>query len=227
MSGNVSCFRFDQYLVTNKVGFLEELAAFYCNIWRYDINFGEYKKCSVTGQYFNYDYCVNQGNTTCSDCGAPLVEAWVEKDVEKTILERTALGNNFFGAVAVDIISTKIVGFVWGYDRSLSKVETPEVLASVDNPSGYVPYFNEFAVDLNYRGERIGSTLCKMLVTWMKENYPNTPGYLHTHSKSVARHVFETAGYVFHSDDNELGSGRIFMVIDNCSNFTPENLKTI
>jgi len=227
MSGNILCVRFDEHTIQSKSGFLSELAKFYCNIWRFDPFFGEYSKCPKSGKYFDYNFVVTKGNTTCPDCGAELVEAWVESEVEKTIQNRAALGNNFFGAVAVDTISTKIVGFVWGYNRSLSEVETADILKSVNNPSGYTPYFNEFAVDNNYRGKRIGSTLCRMLVTWMKEKYPSIPGYLHTHSKSVARHVFETAGYVYHSDDDELGSGRIYMTIDKCGNFTPEKLKKI
>lgn len=227
MSDDILCVRFDHHTIQDKKNFLPELAKFYCNIWRYDTNFGEYNKCPNSGKYFDYNFVVVQGNKTCPDCGSDLVEAWVESKVEETILKRIALGDNFFGAVAIDTVNDKIVGFVWGYNRPLSEVETPEVFASVNNPSGFTPYFNEFAVDFHYRGNRIGSTLCHMLVTWMKKTYPNIPGYLHTHSKSVARHVFETAGYVYHSDDDELGSGRIFMSIDNCSNFTPEKLKTI
>lgn len=230
MSSNVVCIRFDDYLVKNKAGFLQELANFYCNIWRYDPNFGEYKKCpdeKNCGKYFDYDYFENKGNRTCSTCGKPLVDAWVETSVEETILKRTSLGNNFYGAVAVDTITERIVGFVWGYNRPLAEVETQKLLEVLNNETGYVPYFNEIAVDPKYRGQLIGSTLCKMLVSWMKQNYPNTPGYLHTHSKSVARHVFDVSGYRYHSEDEKLGDGRIYMVVDQCKDFTPENLKSI
>lgn len=231
MSGNITFFQFDQHFVSNNNKFLQDLASAYCNLWRYDPNFAEYKKCpnDDCGLYFSYDYFVNQNKTYCSRCGLPLIDAWVEEKVQETILKLTALGNDFFGAVAYDNTENKVVGFVWGLNRTfknmIEKKEPKNILASVQNPTGRVPYFNEIATDPNYRESGIGSQLCFMLVEWMQKNFVNIPGYLRTHKDSPARRLFERSGYVFHSNDERLGGGRIYMAIDNCAFLTPQNLR--
>lgn len=224
MSGNISYFQFDRFLVAKKPDFLHQLASFYCNVWRFDPNFAEYKKCPNCERYYSYNFVEVEKNTTCPDCQVSLVEAWVEKEVEETILTLTSLDKDFFGAVAFDNIQSKIIGFVWGFNESLSKVKDSTVLAAVQNKSGFVPYFNEIATDPAYRKNGIGSQLCRMLVEWMQKKSPATPGYLHTHENSPARRLFEKAGYTFLCYDEKLGGGRIFMSIGKCADFTPEKL---
>lgn len=229
MLGKVSYFKFDHHFVLTDEKFLGDLAAFYCNLWRFDPNFAEYKKCPNCEVYYSYNFVEVQNNTDCPNCNVPLVEAWVEECVQKTIISLASLGEDFYGAVAQDETTNKIVGFVWGVNRSfesMAKRDEPEnILDFVNNPTGKVPYFNEIATDPAYREQGVGSKLCFMLVEWMKENFPNVPGYLHTHQDSPARRLFEKAGYVFHSCDEKLGGGRIYMAIDSCSNFTPEKLR--
>lgn len=213
----------DHHLVTHHPTLLRELAHLYCETWRYDQFFGEYTKCSSCKHYFSFDYSKN--HTTCPDCGNILVPAWVEAEVEQDIIKATEKGREFYGAVAItpDTVATP-VGFVWGERRHLSQVKHPTVLEAVDNNTGYVTYFSEIGVDSTLRVKGIGSTLCRMLVSWMKRTYPELPGYLHTHFKSPARRLFEKAGYQHLCDDEILGGGRIFMSIDFSSHLTPENL---
>lgn len=231
MSGTISYFQFDHHFVSTNKKFLQDLSSAYCNLWRFDPNFAEYKKCpdDDCGLYFSYDYFVNQNKINCSRCGLPLVDAWVEEKVQETILNLTSLGEDFFGAVAYDNLKQKVVGFVWGVNRSfhkmVSKKEPENIIATVYNHTGKTPYFNEIATDPAYREHGIGSELCFMLVEWMKKKFVNIPGYLHTHKDSPARRLFERSGYVFHSNDERLGGGRIYMFIDNCAFFTPENLR--
>lgn len=235
MSGTISYFQFDHHFVSTNKKFLQDLSSAYCNLWRFDPNFAEYKKCPKCDRYFSYDFVVNQGNTICPDCSIKegkeifLVEAWVEEEMENKILELTSLGEDFFGAVAYDNLKQKVVGFVWGVNRSfhemVSKKEPENIIATVYNHTGKTPYFNEIATDPAYREHGIGSELCFMLVEWMKKKFVNIPGYLHTHKDSPARRLFERSGYVFHSNDERLGGGRIYMFIDNCAFFTPENLR--
>lgn len=224
MSENFSYPTFDLNFLIANPKFLSELAAFYCEIWRHDEKFGEFKKCPQCDHYYSENFVVTLGNTTCPTCKVDLVEAWVPDKVEQTILQRAALGNQFFGAVAYDNVDEKIMGFVWGYNQPLSEVETADMLASVQNPTGFVPYWNEFAIDFDYRKKGHGDKLGRKLTQWFKDNFSGTPGYLHTHMGSVAFHVFEKAGYVFHSHDLKLGDGRIYMYISDCANLTPENL---
>lgn len=224
MSGNITYFQFDRFLVAKKPEFLHNLAKFYCNVWRFDPNFAEYQKCPNCERYYSYQFVETEKNIVCPSCQVSLVEAWVESEVEDTILELTSLKKDFFGAVAVDNVTKNIIGFVWGLNKPLSKVETVDVRNAIQNKTGFVPYFNEIATDPAYRKNGVGSQLCRMLVEWMKNTSPETPGYLHTHENSPARRLFEKAGYSFLCYDEKLGGGRIFMSIGKCADFTPENL---
>lgn len=220
-----NAFRFDHQKIVNSPTFLPQLSMFYCNIWRYDPNFGEFKQCPNCEHYFPFSYCVTEGKNTCSDCGAVLVEAWNENEVAETILKLLSLGENFFGAVALTPdISDTIIGFTWGFNKPLSEIVNETVLNYVNNPSGYSPYYSEFASDQSYRNQGIGSDLCRMLVSWMKDSSPNIPGHLRTHENSPARRIFEKAGFRKLCYDDKVGGGRIFMVVDQCKNLTPENL---
>ncbi len=220
-----NAFQFDHQKIANSPRFISQLSTFYCNIWRYDPNFGEFKKCPICSHYFSFDYCVTQNNTVCPTCGEMLVKAWDEDEVAKTILDLVALKENFFGAVAIiPDISDTIIGFVWGFNKPLADVTNETVLKYVDKPAGYTPYFNEIATDPQSRQKGIGSTLCKMLVSWMKRTSPSVPGYLRTHECSPARKLFEKAGYSLLCYDDQVGGGRIFMAVDKCANLTPDNL---
>ncbi len=222
MSG-YSVFQFDETKVKNDARFLSQLSRFYCNIWRYDPNFAEYKQCPNCSRYFSLNYC--ETNLSCDKCNIVLVEAWDEKSVAETICDLVSLKNNFFGAVALlPDTSDTIIGFTWGYNKKLSEITDETVFKAVNNSTGYVPYFNEIASDPSFRHKGVGSSLCKMLVQWMKHTNPSLPGYLHTHENSPARRLFEKAGYRMLCYDEELGGGRIYMSIDKCGNFSPENL---
>lgn len=222
-------YRFDKHFVENDDRFLHQLSSFYCNIWRFDPNFAEYKQCSnpECGKYYSYNDYHQLEIRQCQICSADLVEAWTEEEVEKTITKLLEMGDdNFFGAVAIlpDMTNT-IIGFVWGYNRQINTIEDKNVIKAVNNPTGYTPYFNEIASNQNFRQKGVGSALCRQLTQWMQRTSPNLPGYLHTHENSPARRLFEKAGYKFLCYDEKMGDGRIFMYVDQCKNLTPENLR--
>lgn len=229
--------QFDRYTFSENPKIKDQLAQFYCNIWMYDPNFGEYRQCPVCKQYFNEEQVEVEGITTCDGSAIqnphPLTSlslAWEPEFVKKEILDPdTVLGDKFFGAVAVDPVTGNIVGFTWGKIRELTDIEKDygsEIanLVRADNDNAETAYYSEIATDPAKRGLGIGSRLCRMLTSWMKKNYPNLPGLLRTHKDSPARRLFEKSGFVYFTDDTMYGGGRIMLKVANCRDLTPENL---
>ena len=205
---------------------LQELSEFYCNIWRYDPNFKEYKQCPVCGAYYSYEDW-KDGVRNCANLSAHkrlevLVDAWRAEDVAADLLRLVADPARFFGAVAVDSKSQSIIGFTWVRLMSTAEMQQhwkPPVSCALMRESccdDFV-YYNEIAVDQSFRGRGIASRLCAMACNWAKNNYPQYTTFLRTHANSPARGLFEKFGYTFFADDNEHGGGRIMMMVPTCA----------
>lgn len=223
---------FNHQILTENTQDLQRLAQFYCNLWMFDTNFGEFKKCPICEKYYNEEECLTI--TSCSGVDTPhketvLVPGWEVNSVIKDILEETDIyGEDFYGAYALDIDTQKIIGFVWGWLEPKDKIckrWKESTLALLNNKDS--TYFAEIALDPTklpkelqtenkkyiYRGGKIGQNMCNMLLSWMKEKYPDSPSFLRTHKDSPARKMFEKAGYRYFADDPEHGDGRIMMMI--------------
>lgn len=214
------------------------LLRFYCDIWKYDPNFKEFRRCPLCHKYFSQDEVENQNISTCRGkennphSEMTLVEAWTPEIVESDLQPKLLLGRDFFGAVALTPPDDQIVGFVWGYFISFMELSVrwdQESLSKINAeiPCTRVAYFQEIASDPQLRGHGIGSALCGSLVWWMKHNYPDVPSMLHTHEKSSAYPLFQKAGYQLFTHTDQINSGRILMVAKKCSDLTPENFINI
>lgn len=227
--------QFDKETLAEHPEIKSQLLKFYCDMWRYDPNFGEYKKCPVCKKYFNHVQVEVNGINFCQ--GTPqnphdfaiLAEAWTEEIVWNDLEPLLNKGSDFFGAVAVLPRSGSIVGFVWGYAGEMSEITkrwNPNLVADLylDFPSSKATYFQEIAVDHLNRKNGVGKVLCKMLVAWMKRNYPNYPSFLNTHINSPAYPMFQKAGYQLYQEMPVPNKGRIFLATPIASLLTPENL---
>lgn len=223
-----------QYLLNNPRQ-KEELLEFYCNIWRYDPNFAEYKKCPICHRYFSKnDVDVNNIHSCSGQSNMPhpsinLEEAWTPEMVDTALQSSTTRGKDFFGAIATVPPHNRIVGFVWGSVIDFATLSAKWDQVSIQKINQFCPctstaYFEEIASDPVFRGQGIGSSLCKALISWMKQNYPQLPSMLHTHEKSPAYRLFQKSGFQFLARSDQINQGRILMAVKQCSQLTPENL---
>ena len=206
---------------------MAKLSKMYCNIWRFDENFQEYRQCPGTKKYFGYSYVEEQGNSTCDCCNPPkrLVEAWDEGEVAQYIWDdMNSLGFSGFMALAED---GSVVGFAWAKILSLSEVREnwgDTVVAKLDNPTSQVLYFSELAVLPEFRSNDYGNQLVRMVLEKsIRDNPGNMTTLLRTHGNSRAFRVFSNAGYAKFSDDTMYGAGRVLMT-NRVSGLTPQNL---
>lgn len=225
--------QFDLHTLVSQPKIKSQLLSFYCNIWKYDPNFGEFKKCPVCMKYYDQQQFEVKFITTCSgDIVNPhsqvsLVDAWTEDIVWQNLEPLLQKDQDFYGAVAVDPTSQEIVGFVWGFVsdfQSLSAKWNPILVEQIKKefPSERVTYFQEIAMDKSYRSMGLGIVLCRMLVRWMKINHPTLPSFLHTHINSNAYPLFQKMGYKLHTQLAGPNAGRILMVSQSGSALTPE-----
>ncbi len=225
----------DHTTLTENPQIRNDLLKFYCNIWKYDPNFGEYRKCPVCKKYYNQHQVETGQVTVCLGTkskphpGTKLVEAWTEEGVWKDLEPLMLKGSDFYGAVAVVPQTKRIAGFVWGYVtdfKDISQKWEPLFAEKVyqDLKSDRLTYFQEIAVDKSFRKIGMGTVLCRMLVRWMKNKHPNLPSALHTHVKSSAFKLFQKAGYQPYQIFTEPNEGRVFMTCSQGKLLTPENL---
>ena len=219
---------FDHQLLLDSPETLSKLAKFYCGIWMYDPNFGEFKVCPVCEKYFNQELC--QTIDSCSGRDVPhpttkLVTAWDPINVSQDILKETKeYGDNYYGIIAIDSGTKEIVGFTWGYLEPIEKIAArwgANIAGQLGNSDS--TYFSEVAVDPSneYRGQGIGKELCSLLTMWMTSAHPEVPSFLRTHQTSFARKMFEDVGYRFFASDPQHGDGRIMMMVSQGKNLTP------
>lgn len=231
----VSTFQFDKYFLDSHPERLMELANFYATIWMFDPNFREYKQCPNVNcrKYYSYDEVEIQGIHVCHGTTEQphmvefLDDAWNPEEVAADILKLTEMGDEFFGAMCIDNISGKIVGFTWGFVRSIESISESwgaSIANKINAPEGFVTYYSEIATDPNYRKFGLGSELCKMLTGWMKTNHPNLPSLLRTHQNSPAFRLFNKVGYRKFADDTMYGGGRVMMKANSGEELHPEDL---
>lgn len=226
---------FDHVYLTDHPHQKANLLQFYCDIWMFDPNFAEYRKCPVCRKYYSENEVKTLGIASCT--GTPtkphdkteLQEAWTSEIVEKDLQSVLSLGKDFFGAIALIPPHDRVIGFVWGYTKkfpSLSEKWDLDTVSKINSelPCAQASYFSEIASDPSLRGQGIGSALCKSLVSWMKQNYSTIPSMLHTHESSPAYRLFQKAGYRLFTKTSQTNSGRIFMIATQGSILTPENL---
>lgn len=225
----------DYFTMIERPKIREQLLKFYCDIWKYDPNFGEYRKCPICKKYFNQKQVETEKITTCSGSASSshpqtdLIEAWTPDGVWQDLEPLMLKNEDFFGAVAVVPQTGRIVGFVWGYVIDFSEISkkwSPDLInkVSLDMPSHRVTYFQEIAVDRSFRKFGMGTVLCRMLVSWMKDKHPNLPSFLHTHVKSPAYRLFQKAGYLPYEEITGPNAGRVFLACKKGKLLTPENL---
>jgi GNAT superfamily N-acetyltransferase len=226
--------QFDKHTLANDQ-IRHRLLQFYCDTWKYDPNFGEYRKCPACRKFYNYNQVETNCITTCSGSvekphnETSLVEAWTEDGVWEELLPLLEKGSDFFGAVAVVPQTERIAGFVWGYVIDFSELTSkwdPEIISRInlEMPSERVTYFQEIAVDQTFRKFGIGTVLCRMLVQWMKNEHPTLPSFLHTHRQSPAYRLFQKAGYCLYEVLPGPNVGRILLACNRGNHLTPENL---
>lgn len=213
---------FDHATLTNDPNFLLNLAKFYCSIWMYDPNFGEFKKCPTCDKYYSQENVEVDGITTCSGKDHPhptvnLIPAWESENVanEELLGNTSKYGDNFHGLYALDKDTGQIVGFTWGWVETIEAIKEKWGDAIADKLGNTnSTYYSEVAVDPSktYREKRIGKTLCNMLTEWMGSAHPNIPSFLRTHYTSYAKTMFEKAGYMYFAEDPQHGDGRIMMM---------------
>lgn len=226
---------FDEKYLTDHPSQKANLLRFYCNIWKFDPNFAEYRRCPICKKYFSQNevevvgmkYCL--GTNKKSHPLTILEEAWTPEIAENDLRPVLSLGKDFFGAIAITPDNDQIVGFVWGYviDFSIISKKWPDDIVSKikqEMPCTRVAYFQEIASDPNFRGHGVGSALCATLTSWMKQNYSTLPSMLHTHETSSAIRIFQKAGYRLFARTDQINSGRILMATKRCSLLTPEDL---
>ena len=227
--GSIVFSRFTHATLSLNPELLSDLAKFYCSIWMYDPFFREYKTCPVCKKYYSYEE-VTAGKVTCSGVSmyhptSPLEDAWNPGKVAEDLLCQSAqYGERFYGAIAYDTETNHIVGFTWGFVQPWEEINSEWGTTIADYVGSNAVYFSELAADLDIRNKRLGTRLSKMLITWMKENYPNLPTFLRTHEKSFARRIFEKAGYSYFAEDPMHGDGRIMLMVPSCKNLKPDLL---
>lgn len=227
--------RFDYTTLTDNPEIKSRLLNLYCNTWKFDPNFAEFKKCPICQKYFSQHQVEILSIESCSGTypnnhfSTPLIEAWTPKDVWQNLEPLLLKGPEFFGAVAVVPQSERIIGFVWGcvinFD-DLSKKWSANLTERIkqDMPSEKVTYFQEIGVDRSFRNIGAGTVLCRMLVKWMKQEYPNLPSFLHTHEKSPAYRLFQKAGYQLYEELPGPNQGRILLACNQGQFLTPNQL---
>lgn len=206
---------------------MKKLSAMYCNIWRYDENFQEYRQCPVTMQYYGYAYVEEQGKKYCSCCNPAtlLVEAWDEAEVARYIWN-DMLSRGFSGFMALNETG-EVIGFAWAKMLTLVEVRAKwgeSVVSKLRNPSAELLYFSELAVKPEYRSRNMGNTLVRMVLEKsIGDNPAEMTTLLRTHGNSRAFKVFSSAGYRKFSDDTMYGGGRVLMT-STLSGLTPAKL---
>ncbi len=207
---------------------MNELAEMYCDIWRYDENFQEYRQCPQTKKYYSYEYVEEQGKTVCNCCNPAqsLVEAWDPNEVAEYIWgEMNSKG--FSGFISITE-SGEIIGFGWAKLMPLAKVSQnwgSEVVAKLTAPTSEVLYFAEVAVKREYRSKDYGNRLVRLVIEKSQRDNPaNLTSLLRTHGSSRAFTVFGNAGYRKFSDDTMYGDGRVLMS-STVGALTPFNLE--
>lgn len=243
---HIANISFDHQSIKSDPIRLRKLAEFYCNLWMYDENFGEFKKCVVCEKFYNEEEC--KTITSCSGIllphpPTPLVIGWdTEKEIQDILDLTLKYDKKFYGVYALDLDTDKIIGFTWGWLENVETIisewkskgrwetEIVDKLGRTDST-----YYAEIAIDPTklpleqqteknkyvYRERKIGNAMCRMLLTWMKENYPNNPSFLRTHKKSPARNMFEKAGYRYFAEDPQHGDGRIMMMVKKGQDLIP------
>ncbi len=216
-------------VLSSNLHLTQELAKFYCNIWENDERFDEYRKCPICNKYFGKKTVEIDGITTCcgDDClqhsEADLIPVWNPESVAKNELLGDSLmyGNNFFGVYATNGEFGKIIGFTWGWLETADCIEKrwkKEIATALGNSSA--TYYSEIACDPGYRERKIGKELLKKLIQLFQESEPNLPSFLRTHKDSVAKTMFQKAGYQYFAEDPEHGCGRIMMMIKKAKDLT-------
>ena len=228
---HIAYLPFDHATLVNNPKFTLDLATFFCSIWTYDPNFGEYKVCPNCEKYFNEHQVEVEHISQCSgeNGSHPLTDiitAWVPEDVANNILlEKTSeYGDNFFGLYAVDKDTDKIVGFTWGWLENAEAIREKWGDTIIEKLQGNnSTYYSEIAVAPGdtYRSKGIGKTLCSMLTMWMGSSYSYTPSFLRTHKTSHAKSMFEKVGYMYFADDPQHGDGRIMMMVEKGQDLIP------
>lgn len=218
---DIKYVNFDHTFLKNDSSFLMELAKFYCSIWMYDDNFGEYRICPTCEKYYNQNEVEVQGITTCNGDTKPhsktdLVLAWDPNKVAQNELLGDSLkyGKDFLGVFAIDNKTNKIVGFTWGWLESIETIKErwgPNIANLLGNSNS--TYYSDIADDKEYRGLGIGKKLCRRLTNQFSEHYPNSPSFLRTHKDSPAKTMFENVGYQYFANDPQHGDGRIMMMV--------------
>jgi len=226
---------FDYTYLINHPSQKANLLRFYCEIWRNDPVFAEYSRCPNCRKFFSKDDVEIKLITSCSGTASNphkielLEDGWTPEIADIDLQKNLALGKDFFGAIAVTPPRDQIIGFVWGYtiDFAVLSNKWPQNTVSKVNqelPGTKVSYFAEVASHPVFRDKGVGKALCKVLISWMKQNYPSIPSMLHTHEDSKAFHIYQKAGYRLFDKVGQINSGRILMAAKQCSILTPENL---
>ena len=199
---------------------LHQLSQLYCNIFSLDPFFGEYRQCPVCGAYYN-QHQVEVGNIHTCDKNhsvTELIPAWDVENVKLEILDQ-ASEPGFFGVIALQ--ESEVVGFAWARLISFEEIKNHwgDTLVAKVQPiakTGNVYYFDELGVNPEARSKGVGRILADAVCSWGKKTHPEDLSLLRTHSKSNARKIFGSLGYVVFSEDTEYGAGRVMLKIDRC-----------
>ena len=235
---NYDIVRFSKKILSDYPILTKMLYEFYCNIWRYDPNFAEYKKCPYCGKFFSQyqvenqeiDYCT--GSLEYPHQHTKLEEAWTPEIVQTNLQPMLDLNEDFYGAVAIEEETGQIIGFVWGYAipfNVLSKEWKSEIIKKIllaypNIENKKVAYFQEIATSPGRRNKGVGSALVSALTCWMRTNYPHAVGLLHTHKNSKAFKIFNTVGFRLFAETSQINPNRILMLVDRCHLLYPEAL---
>lgn len=226
---------FNHGILGQNPALLKQLAKLYCQTWKYDKYFQEYRQCPVCRAYFGETEVEVAGIKTCDGTKsgkthsvAALVEAWNIEDVTRDILNDSLDGKNFKGFLVLTT-GGKVVGFTWGRIIPLENIrqtwgEQVCTRLATFNPNPLVCYYAELGVDKDYRGHRLGNELAGILTGWMNDFHPEKLALLRTHKNALARKIYEKLGYRVFAEDTQYGTGRVMMMADCCDDLTPQNL---
>lgn len=127
-----------------------------------DPPWGEWKKCSVCGQYWGTESAEALVAANFKHCGTPLVDYWPHEQVMSDLQNEITAESSAWVAICDD----RVVGFCWGYPISTKdleeklKVPVAEIIEQMYGVD-FVAYQDELGVLTELRGHGIAHKLVK------------------------------------------------------------------
>ncbi len=206
---------------------LVDLTEMYCQMWEYDPNFGEYKKCHECGKFYSHAWVeANKFVTKTPCCASNFVPAWPRKETMEKIISH---GNDstFVGYLLVE--ESEILGFSWGKcrwnyemtEKLGNELYSPLLVSNPEAPACF--YLEELAVSPSQRGRGYGRQLANSVLSGAVKIYPNHTSVLTTHKNSDAVKIYIKAGYAYLGDHPGV-EDRVTYGIDRVSSLQLDNI---